>query len=192
MLTTVCHEYSRSRGQDAISKMAAFRAGEYKLRSAIARPRSSVSISRFLINHGYMPKSTSLSTSKNSEGRDETPSSFKQRGHNDGLTDEVAVLRHEVAELHKMFQIAKVAHDTQNSIKDEELEPMPSDVVDDKTRVANLEKRVGRLAQMMHAMQHTSLPNVMDRLANLEKSMEGLECKAGDGYAAEVAKAREV
>lgn len=58
---------SRSRGQDTLSKMAAFRAGEYQLRAGTRGPSTNVPISRFLVNNGYIPESASRSAIQDDE-----------------------------------------------------------------------------------------------------------------------------
>lgn len=68
---------SRSRGQDTLSKMAAFKAGEYHLRAGSRGPSTNVPISRFLVNNGYIPESASRSAiqdDEDSHSDDVTPS----------------------------------------------------------------------------------------------------------------------
>lgn len=57
---------SRTRGQDTLSKMAAFRAGEYSLRPGTTGPSTNVPISRFLVSHGYIPDATTRPASRDS------------------------------------------------------------------------------------------------------------------------------
>lgn len=284
---------SRARGQDTLSKMAAFRSGEYSLRTGTTGPSTNVPISRFLVSHGYIPNSTTRSASRGNEdaeriispstpesagnsldfsfnsplmapmadmdgSSDSIPQDFGKRessapvqsshdrtinvntprraqshqhskpvlsshspapgvafhaqrpmapmtpattssGHEilpsieqEGHDDEIAALRLEVAHMHNMFQDVIISKVNRNIADNQEHQDLPLNMVNDGTKVGNLEQRFDQMEAMMQNLHHRLLPKVMDRIEILEKVVKDLNFEARDGCASKVTKMKEV
>lgn len=62
----------------------------------------------------------------------------------------------------------------------------------EKSRMQDLEVKINQLEGVVHALQNTSLGNIVDRVNDLEIVVEQLKVKVGSGCDAEIAKMREV
>lgn len=270
---------SRVKGQDTMSKMAAYNAGLYRQRTGTTGPQTRVPIADFLQNNGYVPVSasraseghnrgttaelasiltpcptnnhlnkgnvanpapfadmtgdgsTSLPSShdmnsvssqsaapcfppigrqiSDSDGRPPAPSTQLKASNTPpsfaNMTPDRSILpsiegdgNGEVAALRKdVFQLRSVCHGalaSNNSVRRHahELEEDRSEVEGDQNGVINLGQRLSQLEGIIHAMQYTSMTTVVDRVVQLERAVDELKGKVGDGCEAEVAKMREV
>lgn len=95
--------------------------------------------------------------------------------------NEVTALRSDITRLYNMYESVIASRDQRLEV----------DMVDNRIRVAHLEKRLTQLEGIVYTI-NTGMPNVMERLSELEKIAEDLKIKAGDACGAEVAKMREV
>ncbi|ROV98669.1 hypothetical protein VMCG_06752 [Cytospora schulzeri] len=285
-----------ARGQDTMSKLAAFNAGMYQHRSSTTGPQTRVPISAFLENNGFVPSRASrqsghggeqhsgtieryntlidrdgpvtpmsigsapeadmtgvgnafatangLSSFKECDGsapanvysphnrRVHTPSrlrrspnllmiqspfsapetNFKTSGtpvpfdrasmtpepmlpttedpdlsFNDG--EGLSMLRTEVVHLRTICQ--NVIQSNHN-LRDLDLRNVRAEMGIEQNRVTELDRRVGQLEGIVHALQNTSMTMLVDRVAQLEILVEELGMKVGIGADGEVAKMREV
>ncbi|KUI69740.1 hypothetical protein VM1G_04792 [Cytospora mali] len=278
----------RARGQDTMSKMAAFDAGMYQHRSSTTGPQTRVPISAFLEDNGFVPSRGGRNSKGGNGGGDDdgspvTPVSFGSApeadmtgvgnafaranglssfaGHdgsapvnsyspnnrlvktpaqprrspnlfmnhsplsarpetniklsatpapftrtanmtpepmmlsiegpdassNDG--DTVSMLRMEVGHLRTICQnVLQVNH----NLRDSDFGNVRAEVAIEKNRVSELDRRVGQLEGVGHALQNTSMTTVVERVGELERLVEELRNKVGCGVDGEVAKMREV
>lgn len=77
-------------------------------------------------------------------------------------------------------------------IRDVELGNIEAKMGMEESRVRDLEVKYKQLEGVVHALQNTSLGNIVDRVNELESIVEDLQAKVGSGCDAEVAKMREV
>lgn len=287
---------SRARGQDTMSKMAAFDAGMYQHRSSTTGPQTRVPISAFLEDNGFVPSRAGRKSGSGSEQRSDTfepcnssneidgpvtPISFgsapeadmtgvgnafasanglptfngrdglvpvngysphnrrvhtpahpsrspnlfvgqsplsapgtniKVSGtpgpsaganmtpepmlptieHPDGLANDgesLSMLRTEMVHLRTICQ--NVVQSNHN-LRDLDLRNVRAEVGIEQNRVTELDRRVGQLEGIVHALQNTSMATVLERVARLEMLVEELGTKVGIGADGEVAKMREV
>lgn len=107
-------------------------------------------------------------------------------------SDEVAILRLEVAQLRNMFQHAMTSHNTCNMGDQQKSQDVHFDMADDRSKMTNLKKRLVQMEEMMYTMQYTSLPDTMKRIEELERAVNGMKAGAGEGSEEEIAKMKEV
>lgn len=106
---------------------------------------------------------------------------------NDG--DRVSMLRTEVGHLRTICQ--NVRESNQN-LRDLDLRNVRAEVGIEQNRVTEMDRRVGQLEGIVHALQSTSMTTLVGRVAQLEMLVEELGTKVGIGADGEVAKMREV
>lgn len=108
----------------------------------------------------------------------------------DGTEDgQVAALRNEVFQLRNVFQtiVANGNLMSNHGMFDARARPGTDD-----EWAHGLHQRVSQLEGMVHAIQNASLTTIDERVVSLEKIIEQLKEKVGNGCDAEVAKMREV
>ncbi|KAG6355331.1 hypothetical protein INS49_003292 [Diaporthe citri] len=211
-------EKRRARGQDTMSKMAAFRAGTYRDREGVTGPQTRVPISAFLQDNGFVPSRPSrapqqraatagpsnsghlangLPTPANGQGvkASITPGPFAispepmlASMEGDG-NESLGRLQIEVGHLRTICQNAMAAN---SNIRELDLRNVQAGMGIEKGRVGDLEVRVSQLEGVVHALNNTSLGSIVDRVNELEAIVEDLKNKVGSGCDAEVAKMREV
>ncbi|KUI54149.1 hypothetical protein VP1G_01611 [Cytospora mali] len=277
----------RARGQDTMSKMAAFDAGMYQHRSGTTGPQTRVPISAFLEDNGFVPsrggRNSKGDGSGGGDGRPVTPVSFEsapeadmtgvgnafaranglssfaghdgsapvngyspnnrlvktpaQPQHSPNLcishsplseppgtniklsatpapstrtanmtpepmmlsiegpdaspndVDTVSMLRMEVVHLRTICQNVLQAN---HNLRGLDLGNVRAEVGIEKNRVSELDRRVGQLEGVVHALQNTSMTTVVERVTELERLVEELRNKVGCRVDGEVAKMREV
>lgn len=104
----------------------------------------------------------------------------------------LARLQMEMIHLRTICQNAQNAVASNNNIRDLDLSNVQAEMRIEKNRTHDLEARVRQLEGVVHALQNTSLGNIVERVNELESAVEDLKGKVGDGCDAEVAKMREV
>ncbi|KAK7737336.1 hypothetical protein SLS53_006639 [Cytospora paraplurivora] len=286
----------RARGQDTMSKMAAFEAGMYEHRPSITGPQTRVPISAFLEDNGFVPSRPSrkggaerhnatsdpINNTTNCSVEPVTPNSFvsapeadmtgigntfaranglpsfrRSRDHTstngysphnrqveipapprrspslfksqsrsltapatkpevlttpapfgrmtpeplipsieDGPPDSsssdgdcLSMLRMEVVHLRTICQNVLQSN---SNLRDLDLRNVRAEMGIEKNRVTELDRRVGQLEGIVHALHNTSLTAVVERLTKMEELVDELQDKVGSGAEAEVAKMREV
>lgn len=112
--------------------------------------------------------------------------SIDGNGSEDG---HVAALRNEVVQLRGMFQNI-IANG--NPMRDQDMYDVRAGLGTDGNRMNDLNQRVSQLEGMVHAIQNASLTTIDERVVALERVVDQLKEKVGDGCDAEVAKMREV
>lgn len=108
------------------------------------------------------------------------------------MTDANESLARLQAEMGHLRTICQNAVESNNNIREVELHNVEAKMGIEKNRMRDLEVRVSQLEGRVHALQNTSLSNIVDRVNELESIMEELKSKVGSGCDAEVAKMREV
>ncbi|KAK7699555.1 hypothetical protein SLS64_011508 [Diaporthe eres] len=215
-------EKRRARGQDTMSKMAAFRAGTYRDRDSYTGPQTRVPISAFLQDNGFVPSRPSrapqqrgatagpsnlnlangLPTPAGGHGvkGSDTPGPFAMSPEpmlasiegDVTMTDTNESLGRLQIEVGHLRTICQNALASNNNIRELDLRNVQAEMGIEKNHVQNLEVRVNQLEGVVHALQNTSLGNIIDRVNELEGIVEDLKNKVGSGCDAEVAKMREV
>lgn len=103
--------------------------------------------------------------------------------------DCLSMLRMEVVHLRTICQNVLQSN---NNLRDLDLRNIRAETSIEKNRVTELDRRVGQLEGMVHALQNTSVTAVVERLTKMEKLVDELQDKVGSGAEAEVAKMMEV
>lgn len=85
-----------------------------------------------------------------------------------------------------------VVRESDQSLRDLDLRNVPAGMGFEQNRVAELDRRLGHLEAVVHAMRNTSIPTAVGRIDQLEAIVEDLGKKVGLGTDEEVAKMREV
>lgn len=212
----------RIKGQDTMSKLAAFKARDARaLRTANAGPTPRAAIPQFLEENGYVPLrpvppnqpcdpiapdtiedhnltahfgSNFAMTNTSSNGRDTKPPVLHAPFAN--MTPE-PMESSEAGPSHETVPV-------RNEVWSEQvvggsafgMNSNPSGYgmqhPPDKNQVNMLDGRLSHLENVVRAMQNVLVPTMEDRLTKMETSLEKLKSKVGDGCEAEVAKMREV
>ncbi|KKY29613.1 hypothetical protein UCDDA912_g10470 [Diaporthe ampelina] len=198
-------EKRRARGQDTMSKMAAFRAGMYRDRDGVTGPQTRVPISAFLEDNGFVPSRPSRAPQRGATAGPGnidlanrvplTPNSFGSApvaDMDDVGSTFVGANRLLQAEMGHLRTICQIVVASNNNIRELDLSNIAAEVNNEKNHVRDLEVRVNQLEGVVHALQNTSLGSILDRVNELENIMDELKSKVGSGCDAEVTKMREV
>jgi hypothetical protein len=105
---------------------------------------------------------------------------------NDG--ESLSMLRTEMVHLRTICQNVMQSN---HNLRDLDLRNVRAEVGIEQNRVTDLDRRVGQLEGIVHALQNTSMTTVLERVARLEMLVEELGTKVGIGADGEVAKMRE-
>lgn len=108
---------------------------------------------------------------------------------NEKANGQAAALRNEVAQLRNLCESVLSGN---NSIRDHDLHNVRAGFGADKNRVTGLDQRLTYLESVVHAIQSVAIPDMGARISDLERVVDQLRAKVGEGCETEVAKMREV
>lgn len=98
-------------------------------------------------------------------------------------------LQIEMGHLRTMCQNALASN---NNIRELDLRNIQAEMGIEKGHMRDMEVRISQMEGKVHALENTSMGNLVDRVNELETIVEDLSNKVGSGCDAEVAKMREV
>lgn len=110
-------------------------------------------------------------------------------GSSSNDSESLSMIRTEVVHLRTICQNLMQSN---HNLRDLDLRNVRAEVGIEQNRVTELDRRVGQLEGIVHALQNTSMTTVVERVAQLEILVEDMETKVGIGADGEVAKMREV